>query len=183
MTDTEATEPEKTIDQLLGDFDDKTPKAKPQTELGEVVSFVKDFQQKEAQKDINTGIDDAVKFIKSDESITASDRLVKGFLNALADENPKVLDAFNNRTQNPGAWEEIKKWAQTEAKSELSTDTKITDDVNAAKAAASGQTLEEPEPEKVTSADLDTLSDFQFSEYKSQLGKGVSPEKALKSVK
>lgn len=184
MTETEATEPEKTIDELLGDFE-KPSEVKPQTksEFGEVLNFVKEFQSKEAQKEIDAGIDDAVKFIKSDESITVSDRMVKGLLNVLAEENPRVLESFNNRAQNPAAWEDIKKWAQTEVKKEFSIEPKITDDIAAAKAAASGQTTDEPEPVKVSSADLDGLNELQFKEFKTHLGRGTAPDKALKLVK
>ena len=184
MTDEEAKEPEKTIDELLGEF----PEAKPQTELpkddlGNVVKFVKDFQQKEVQKDIRSGLDDAVKFIKTDETITVSDRMVRGFLNAMADDDPRLLDAFNQRESNPAAWKEVLKKAQVGIRDELSTDSKITDDVNAAKAAASGQTNDEPEPKKITSADLNPLSDMQFKEFKKAIGGGKSEEEALKLVK
>lgn len=182
MTDEEAKEPEKTIDDLLGEFDQKE---KPQTkgEMGEVVQFVKDFKQKEVQKDIRSGLDDAVQFIKTDETITVSDRMVRGFLNAMADDDPRLLDAFNQREANPGAWKEVLKRAQAEIKAEISTDSKITDDVNAAKAAASGQTNDEPEPKKITNADLNPLSDVQFKEFKKALGGGKSEEEALKLVK
>lgn len=180
MTETEATEP--TLDDIVKGFDEKaTPKKDDRME--NVLNFVEDFQTKEQQKEVNDGINDAVEFIKGDENITASDRLVKGFLNALADENPKVLDAFNNRSSKPDEWEEVKKWAQQEAVKEFSVDPKISADVAAAKAAASGQTVTEPEEKPVTNTDIESMSDIEFRSYKEAMGRGMSHSDALKSVR
>lgn len=175
---------EKTIDELLEEFPEATkPVVEDKSRMDNVLDFMEDFKKREQKKDIDTGISDAVSFFKEDEEITSSDLMLKGFLNAYADENPKVIDAFNNRANNPGAWKELLKLARDSYKSGLSTDTKISDAVTAAKASASGQTTEEPTPKQISNADLNDLSDTQFVRFKKLLAAGKTQEEALKSVK
>jgi hypothetical protein len=164
------------LDELLGEFNEpQTPeRAKPQgDELSRVVEFVDDMAAKESQREFNEAVGTAVESIKKDEAAAKyPDRMIRGHLNALADENPQFRDAFQNRTKNPNAWKKSLEWAGKEFHKDISSlpDDQITSDLEAAQASVRGISNEAPDaPKRKTSAELTSMGDAEFQAYKAGL--------------
>lgn len=176
---------EKTLDELLTDFNDPKPEAqapeatpKPdESKLDKVVKWMEAKDQKDTSDAFEKGIADAIKSIKSDD-IKASDRAMKGMLYTLAEENPVFEKAFQNRRSNPAAWERSLEWAKAEMIKEYPASTdKLVDNIEAAKASASSQTT--TKTEKLDNTFWNSLNDAQFRVAKSALAAGKDPQAAV----
>lgn len=164
-----------TLDELLGEFNEPTPEpAKPKgDDLSRVVDYVDNMAAKESQREFDNAVDTAVKSIKADDSAAKyPDRMIKGHLNALADENPQFKNAFLNRDKNPAAWKKSLDWASKEFSKDISSvpDDQLTSDLEAAQASVRGISNEAPDaPKAKTSAELTKMSDAEFRAYKASL--------------
>lgn len=168
----ETQQEEKSLDDLISEFGDDKPKAEPQKikpeDFSRVVNFVDRAEVKEAQGEIDLGLNEAVDYLKEDDSIKATDRVLRGLVYAVADENPSIKTAFENRAKNPSAWNKAKELIRTEAAKDFTIDSKTTDDIAAATASAKGLSETEPDTssKKPSSADFNNMSDVDFEKWK-----------------
>lgn len=176
---------EKTLDELLTDFEDpkpeaQTPEAKPkadESKIDELYDWMKTDKQEKVGKAFEDGITDAIKTLKCDE-IKASDRAIKGMLYTLAEDNPKFEKAFQSRLTNPAAWERSLEWAKAEMIKEYPASTdKLVENIEAAKASASSQ--KPTETKKLGNEFWNSLSDVQFRVAKLALAAGKDPKAAV----
>ncbi len=164
-----------TLDELLGEFNEPTPEqAKPPgDDLSRVVDFVDNMAAKESQREFDDAVGSAVEAIKKvDAASKYPDRMIKGHLNALADENPQFKNAFLNRDKNPTAWKKSLEWASKEFTKDISSvpDDQITSDLEAAQASVRGISNEAPDaPKRKSSAELTKMGEAEFRAYKASL--------------
>jgi hypothetical protein len=173
-----APEAEKSLDELLGEFNEPQPQPQPQevqqpNAMDEVVDFVREVKTERLQEKLDTGISGAVETMMKEESLSKLDPdIVEGFLHGRAYKNANFQKAFETREQNPAAWNK----AVSDATKELSTkmskpDEQITSDLAAAKAAVSGVSNTAPEQtsDRKSALELNRMSDAQFNAYKQSL--------------
>jgi len=97
-----------------------------------------DGVQKERQRTVEEAdISDTVaKIQESVPALAGKDRVVKGYLGAMAQEDPRIARVWENRKQNPGAWNKtLNAISKQVAKDfEFSADPQLTENTRAAKA-------------------------------------------------
>lgn len=165
------------LDSLLKEFE--TPKAgKPEvksaplevlTKLKPVIQFAEARMAKEAKDEIDTSIKSAVDFVKEEEVIKdLPDTVVRAMLNSTVIENPKLLDAWNGRTNDPKAWNaalaEARKIVTENLKPVI--EKRVPSDINAARAAISGVASTQGEtPTGPTPAEKFRMSEREWRDY------------------
>ena len=172
----EAGSKESEFDKLLKEFDSSNTAAKPDlTELVKglkpVIDYADGQRQKEAKAAFENDVKSAVLYLQeADEMKKASPKLIRGFLEAKASEDAGFKAAFEDRANNPAAWNAKLEDARKEAAKEFSP--MLTDDVRsdleAAKAAIGGKTDQalEKGPDPVA---LFRMNDQAFEDYKAKL--------------
>jgi hypothetical protein len=103
-----------------------------------------------------------VKSVRGDIPETViSDLVVKGWLNAASESDPRLVDAFNNREQNPARWNQVVAQLGKKLRSEFSRlpDVAETEDREAVTAAVRGASTKPP-PAKAPDFKSMTNQDF-----------------------
>jgi len=146
-----AAESEKSLEELLKEFpEDETPaKQEPQADEkpnSDLESRLARIEAAEFKKELDTAIGQTVDVLIDAEGYEKTPkRIARGFLHALAEENPAFQRAFQNRQQNPEAWKRSMNWAAKEFRKDYAPSGDDTlGDIAAAKASIRGQS-EQPE--------------------------------------
>lgn len=139
------------------------------TKLKPVIQFAEARMAKEAKDEIDTSIKSAVDFVKEEEVIKdLPDTVVRAMLNSTVIENPKLLDAWNGRTNDPKAWnaalQEARKIVTENLKPVI--EKRVPSDINAARAAISGVASTQGEtPTGPTPAEKFRMSEREWRDY------------------
>lgn len=161
---------EPSLDELLASYDEQTkpvaqvspnpqPQPQPQPQpsydprLEQEISTIKDRLSRE---DINK----AIEIVGA--GTNAPRRIVKGYLEELAREDPRLAKAWNNRDADPKGWDRILKSAAKEFSKELRSsvvDEAATEDKAAVMHAMRGASNRQPEEQPT---DLSRLSTHDF---------------------
>lgn len=173
---TPAPEAEKSLDELLGEFNEPPPPGKPKPDqMSEVVDFVRDLKTEREQKGVETGISTAVQDMMKEDSLSNLDPdVVEGYLHVSAFKNASFRKAFETRDTNPAAWNKAVSNASKELGKKMNLpDERITGDLAAATAAVRGISNTAPEPDsgKLTPDQLNNLSDAEFAAHKKSLAR------------
>lgn len=143
---------EDNLDKLLSEYDQATAPAKettPDTPTGEqqssalndkvnkVLNYIEQGQTEKADaqttEDIKTSVETVLGALPEDKKISAG--LAEGFLHKKASSDSRFAKAFEDRAQNPAHWNKVLKATAKEIETEMSVDSKVTNDVEAAAAA------------------------------------------------
>lgn len=165
------------LDALLNEFE--TPKAsKPEkasaplevlNKLKPVIQFAESRMAKEAKDEIDTSIKSAVDFVKEEEVIKdLPDTVVRAMLNSTVIENPKLLDAWNGRANDPKAWTSALAEARKIVTENLKpvVEKRVSSDINAARAAISGAAPTQGEaPKGPTPNEMFRMSEREWRDY------------------
>ena len=156
---------EPSIDDLLKEYSSTTEQPKPEkppSELREVVDYVRDQKARDEKRSFDEGVQSAVDTVLEKAGIEAPTEfdktVVKGILYARANEKESLSQAFNQRGENPDAWQQILGAMAKEFADSRSHDSKVTADVEAAKQAVQGSTSTAPEKKMPTAAELENMS-------------------------
>ncbi len=134
----EGTNVEASLDDVLGEYDQATqPKQVEQpdntgTEGNDdklVLQYVKQKMYEDAQKEVTSAVNDAIKTVKEVSRLDLPDKALQGYLNVLADENPRFRQAFLERDVNPARWQEAVRAAGREL-AKPAVDENLTQDAN-----------------------------------------------------
>lgn len=174
------------LDALLKQFEtpvETKPKAesKPETkpepseDMKELANYVRARRDEESRQATRDDLAKAVTAVKTEidgEGIKLPDRLVRGALRDMAEEDPRFLQAWAHRGSNPRAWEQVLKAAAKEIRKELesSPDPHATEDKAAVRAAVRSASTRTPEPEAIDPKKLAGMSDAEFRKFKQGLG-------------
>lgn len=163
------------LDQLLSEYDQETKSEQPQPEVkpeqvNEVVGWVQQQRQQQEKQEFEADVKSAVDSIREsteDLDVPLSDKVIKGFLFAQAEEDPKIGEAFQKRKENPKAWNAALNRAKKALREEFSVDQRATQDREAVAAAVRGANQKQPEPDE--GPDVSAMSDQEFAQYKMKL--------------
>lgn len=171
----EDTNVEGSLDSVLSEYDQAT--STPDTGSGEapapvdenqfVVQYVKNQMQQEAAREVQDAVDDAIKTMKSVVDIQIPDKALVGYLNVMADEDPRFKQAFLNRGSNPAVWERALKAAAKELAPD-NVDRNVTEDLSSVAEAVTRGSKQESRTqanEAPTKAQFDRMSDAEFREW------------------
>jgi hypothetical protein len=157
-------ESEDALDNLLNEFEQKTEPQKSSVsaeDIGEVVQYVKQQQVESEKKDTEEGIKSAVDTIKEGLDVKVPDRAIRGMLFDLAESNEGFVNAFNNRNNNPQAWNKVLKSFQKEVAAEFQIDPEATNDREALKQAVHSSKSETATTDEPVNFAKMSDSDFQ----------------------
>lgn len=164
-TDAGAQEP--SIDDVLSEFDKEFSNDKKEPEqvdtdrLAQLEERLNFMENQSTNSDINS----AVESISKEIDANVPKRALRGMLNDMAIEDPRLANAFANRYQDPKGWNKVLKAAAKSIQKEFSglPDKQLTDDraaVTAAVRGASKTTVEDEAPNFVG------WSDSRFEHWK-----------------
>jgi len=172
----EADTDDKSLDELLSEFEVNPPEPeKPQKPDPDIAERLAALEAVEAQRSYKAGIEGAVQSLKADEFVGKfTDRAVNGFLHALAADNPKFRQSWEQRGQSPDAWRQSLSWAKKEFRKDFRLpDDQLTSDIEAAQASVRGMSNEPPGPDKPampSPSELGMMSDADFKRLKQKMG-------------
>lgn len=162
--------PKDDLASLLSEFEKEAePKPQPQpvpqktaAQPDPVSEQITALVAREELRDIN----DAVKAVRGEHE-HVSERLVKGWLNAAAEEDPRLKSVFANRFKEPAKWEKALGALKREFAKEQSKlpDREVTEDVAAVAAAVRGASHKAP-PE--TPPNYGAMSQSEFEKEKAK---------------
>jgi len=157
------------LDALVDDY--KQPEKKADDRLTILETRQAEQDQKTAntaaKQEYDTAIGDNVSFIKEGSEIKHSDTVIKGLVKTLAEEDPKFVDAYNNRSKNPDAYKAAQEGLRDKVKEELIIDPSAAKVVQA-HLAADGHSNNEPDAgrtrEGKTDKEILSMTDQEFEE-------------------
>lgn len=164
----EGTAGQSELDRLLSEYE-KAPDQKPDTakvvkSLEPVIQFAQAEMTGRARKVVEDDIQKALDFVYEAEGAKGvPKRIVRGYMEAYAGENPDFVQAFMGREQNRKTWEN----ALSGAREAFLKDFKeipgntVRTDVEAARAAVTGA-VQPSEPAKVSPGELMSMSDVDY---------------------
>lgn len=158
------------IDSLLSEYDSGTKSvatkkestAEPGGEMNEVLSYIRQTQQRETESAIN----ETVKAVKGDLNI--GDDVVRGFIEVQASKSKAIQEAFANRVADPDSWSKYQKQLMNDFKGQFpSIDEKATSDTNDLLAAVQSSKQSESSSDEII--DFVAMDDSEFQKQLNNL--------------
>jgi len=169
-------EPSDDLDALLNEYQEPV-KAEPPVKTeqtpstDEMTEFRMMMEQNRVEKQ-NEGLNEAAKMVKSSAGDAAGNMPEWMFVGALREEatrNPNLEKVFNERGQNPEAWNKVASALGKKIAHDLNpTDKQATDSWNAVESAVHSSSSSNPVEE--APPNLNKMNDAEFSAYKRGLG-------------
>lgn len=173
-TDDGSSAQEKDLDSILSQYDQefdqdtKPPEQKPDDQVKYLQEQITHLSQKEVNADIDKAASDISEML--DAPVKPSRRIIKGFLNESAAEDPRIARAFQNRHRDPSSWSKILKGVAGNIEKEFDTvDQDLTESKNALTAAVQGKSQtskSDDDDQKFMDRFFKACTDRQFEEYK-----------------
>lgn len=163
-----------TVDSLLSEFDtavqqadepSPTPEA-PNLDVDAKLNAVYEFQQQQIEERTQADIQSAVGILQESSSHMKDmpPGVVRAYLDDMARNDSRVLQAFKQRNAQPDKWQTILKAAGKEFDKAMPTpkEQKVAEDMDALRAAVhTGDTVAEPS----VPSDMHKMSDGEFNQY------------------
>lgn len=158
-------------EQLLNEYSQdvkpvQEPKPESTDDTQELLEWAREQRQVQARQAFDhelTTAANAVKELVGDTNM--SDRMVKGYLNALADEDPRIKKAWENRAAKPDAWKAALKKVAAEIQKDFPADRGLSEDRAAMTAAIRGA-----QPKTEAAPDVQKMSSADFNKHLRELG-------------
>ncbi len=169
-----AQEPKIDLDELLKEFEPKETakttevsedKAPPPEGMDELLEFVR-LQKAEVARDADRRNAEeykaTVSSLKGD--LPLSEKVVDGYLRLRAQEDPRILTAYQHRASNPSAWKKVEEGMRNELRENLrkapdptatSTRNQVAEAIQSAKSIG-GEIADKP---------LSEMNDYEFEQY------------------
>ena len=164
------------LDSLLNEYEEATqPKqAEPQqqSETKELLDYFKGQREADYAKQIDDDLKSAVDTVKEalgELPVKPSDRALRGILNEMAVEDPRLKNAFEKRHENPQAWGKVLKSAAKAIQEDFSYDPNLTEDREAVAAAVKSASTATEADDQYTHESLSKKSDTEFEIWKASL--------------
>lgn len=171
------------LDSLLNEYDEAEPQSSESKEakdsspeegedIKSVVSYVKSVQERELRQQTEADVKKAVETIKDGFDIPLPDRVVRGVLLDMADQNPKFLRAWSDRHENPAGFNKVLKAIQAQLKQEFGSlpDKTLSDERNALASAVRGATKSTTVDEPDDLSNVASKSDAEFNKMLREMG-------------
>jgi hypothetical protein len=162
---------ENSLDNVLSEIDKEFEQVNQRHESDSETNDVQELRDRLSyleNQSTNTDINKAVQSISESIDKTVPQRAIRGMLNDMAVEDPRLARAFSNRYSDPKGWDRALKAASKEIRKELSDlpDKELNDDrkavTNAIRGASKSSEDEAPNFTK--------MSDVEFQEWKAKNG-------------
>lgn len=156
------------LDHLLAEYEAPTPAPKPQPDLSKlqpVIDYAAQELTNKANERVQTDVKSAVEFVKEAEGgADIPDKLARGFLEAKASDDPSFKKAFENRQNDPNAWQSALSGAQSEFAEEIKglPSNNIKSDAEAARAAVAGDVEPQGDSDELSPKEMAKMSDQDF---------------------
>ena len=136
-------------------------------EAKEILADLKREREELWRERTNKEINEIVSNLKEDLPTPLPDRFLKGELYRLADEDPRFMNAFQNRRTNPDRWNKTVKALKKEIAQELQgVDQSTTADREAVASAVRSASKTPPAEKELTEDDINNMSDSDFEKMK-----------------
>lgn len=127
----------------------------PNVKIGDLVNKVEKIverdearEEAERKRQFDADVGEAVKVVRGDmPADTASDRLIRAWLDALAEDDPRLRSAWVSRKENPAGFKKVLETLSREFRKEFARkpDQNITEDTEIVAAAVKGASTKAPE--------------------------------------
>ena len=166
------------LDSLLAQYDNgqkptepKAPDSETLGDLKESLNEVKVFAQEQREERRAKAVTSAIETVKGD--LNMPDKLVRGWLEAEAQENPQVGEAFRNQGNPTSNWPKIaealgRKFAKE--MSEMKIDKAATEDRAAVEASVRGATKASEESDSMSPEEAARMTPAEHTEWKRKHG-------------
>jgi len=166
---------EPSLDSLLAEYEE--PKEEPKEEAPQQVApispDVQSFMNRQIKKENDQAISEAANSLRESVGETnLSAKWFEGQLHLAGSKDPRLIEAFENRDQNPSKWEGIVKALGNELKSDLApVDAAATESWNAVEASVRSASTSAPkQSSEVDAKALKNMTDSEFEAYQKQIG-------------
>lgn len=139
---------------------------KQDNDTQELLEWAREQRQVQARQEFDRELSGAVKAVKElvgDDGLP--DRFVKGYLNALADEDSRIKQAWENRNEKPDGWKAALKKVAAEIQKDIPADRGMTESRVAMTAAVRGA-----QPKAEAAPDVNKMSSSEFYKHLQELG-------------
>lgn len=142
--------------------------------LEPVIQFAEGERQSRIKEAFDAEVKSAVDYLtESEEAKAVPARFTRGYLDAYAVENPAFKAAFETRQADPAGWKAALGKCRDAFNEDIKglTGNKLRTEVEAARAAAAGQSTQQAAPAGAKSSqELRKMNDREFAAYKLELG-------------
>jgi len=166
---------EPSLDSLLAEYEE--PKEEPKEEAPQQVApispDVQSFMNRQIKKENDQAISEAANSLRESVGETnLSAKWFEGQLHLAGSKDPRLIEAFENRDQNPSKWEGIVKALGNELKSDLApVDAAATESWNAVEASVRSASTSAPkQAPSFSEKDLKKMSDADFETFRKEQG-------------
>ena len=166
---------EPSLDSLLAEYEE--PKEEPKVEAPQQVApispDVQSFMNRQIKKENDQAISEAANSLREFVGETnLSAKWFEGQLHLAGSKDPRLIEAFENRDQNPSKWEGIVKALGNELKSDLApVDAAATESWNAVEASVRSASTSAPkQAHSFSEKDLKKMSDADFETFRKEQG-------------
>ena len=166
---------EPSLDSLLAEYEE--PKEEPKVEAPQQVApispDVQSFMNRQIKKENDQAISEAANSLRESVGETnLSAKWFEGQLHLAGSKDPRLIEAFENRDQNPSKWEGIVKALGNELKSDLApVDAAATESWNAVEASVRSASTSAPkQAHSFSEKDLKKMSDADFETFRKEQG-------------
>ena len=166
---------EPSLDSLLAEYEE--PKEEPKEEAPQQVApispDVQSFMNRQIKKENDQAISEAANTLRESVGETnLSAKWFEGQLHLAGSKDPRLIEAFENRDQNPSKWEGIVKALGNELKSDLApVDAAATESWNAVEASVRSASTSAPkQAPSFSEKDLKKMSDADFETFRKEQG-------------
>lgn len=169
------TEKSDDLDTLLKEYEteetvEKTTEKEDPDRYSALEKRLNEMERDNIRKETHQALAEAVAKVKSFGELEMDDLLVEGVLHKLAADDPRLIQAFQNRGRDPQGFNQVlKKVAETIKTKSVRPDPKLSEDSEAVRAAVRGQHANTQEDDKPDAAKLRDMSDAEFAAYKRSL--------------
>ena len=162
---------EPSLDSLLAEYEE--PKEEAPQQVAPISPDVQSFMNRQIKKENDQAISEAANSLRESVGETnLSAKWFEGQLHLAGSKDPRLIEAFENRDQNPSKWEGIVKALGNELKSDLApVDAAATESWNAVEASVRSASTSAPkQAPSFSEKDLKKMSDADFETFRKEQG-------------
>lgn len=147
---------------------DKPGSTSTDTDTAELVRWAREERERSIAERAERDVNEAIETLKDGWDDPPPDRVLKGDLHRAAAEDPRFLQAFQQRHRNPEAWKRILKAQQRELRAEFESrpDREATDDRRAVESAVRSSSRAPQPAAEPSKEDWNKMSDAEFERRK-----------------
>jgi len=165
---------EPSLDSLLSEYEEPQEEPKPEPQkVAPISPDIQSFMNRQIRKENDQAVSEAASQLREAVGETnLSAKWFEGQLHLAGSKDPRLMDAFSNRENNPSKWNDIVKALGQELKSDLApVDAAATESWNAVEASVRSASTSTPKPaSEIDEKALKKMTDSEFESYRKEMG-------------